>query len=113
VLVAFAIFALSAGALFELFAGATRRARQAESTEMLWLTAQSLLSERRVRAPPWPDEEHGKWAGIQWRILTKPYDAGTDSSFSWKAFLVSVEVTDSASRRVVDLQSVELARGLQ
>ncbi|MEJ0037693.1 MAG: type II secretion system protein [Gammaproteobacteria bacterium] len=113
VLVAFAIFALSVGALFELFAGALRRARQAESTEMLWLTAQSLLSERRARPGPWPEEEAGERSGAQWRIETRPYDAGADNASSWKALLVSVNVADAGSRRSVDLQSVELSRRVQ
>ena len=110
VLIAFAIFALSIGALFELFAGATRRARQAQASEVLWLTAQSVLAERRVHPAPWPDEEKGERSGTQWRVLTKPYESGAGTSSSWKAFLVRVEVADSASRRTVELQSVELAR---
>ena len=110
VLVAFAIFALSVGALLELFSGATRRIRQAESTEMVWLTAQSLLSERRIRQPPWPEEEEGERSGTRWRIVTQPYDAGVDSGAVWKAFLVRVEVSDRASHRTAELQSVELAR---
>ncbi len=110
VLIAFAIFALSVGALFELFSGATRRVRQAESSEMVWLTAQSLLSERRVRPTPWPEEEAGERSGIHWRILTQPYDAGTNPASVWKAFLVRVEVADGASRRTAELQSVEMAR---
>ncbi|MEJ1962975.1 MAG: type II secretion system protein [Gammaproteobacteria bacterium] len=110
VLVAFAIFALSVGALFEVFAGATRRARQAEVSEMLWLTAQSVLSERRVRPAPWPEEEKGERSGTQWRVITTPYDSGAEALSPWKAFLVRVEVADSASRRNVELLSVELAR---
>jgi len=110
VLIAFAIFALSVGALFELFAGATRRTRQAEANEMLWLTAQSVLAERRVRPAPWPEEEKGEGSGTQWRVLTQPFESGAEASSPWKAFLVRVEVADSASRRSVELQSVELAR---
>lgn len=110
VLVAFAIFALSIGALFELFSGATQRSRQAEDSEMLWLTAQSVLSERRVWPAPWPEEEKGERSGIQWRVITKPYDAGANPASPWKAFLVQIEAADSGSRRTVELQSVELAR---
>lgn len=111
VLVAFAIFALSIGALFELFSGATRRARQAEESEMLWLTAQSVLSERRVRPAPWPEEEKGERSGIEWRVITQPYeDAGVNPASPWKMFLVRVDAAEHGSRRSVELQSVEFAR---
>lgn len=110
VLVAFAIFALAIGALFEVFSGATRRARQAENMEVLWLTAQSVLSERRVRPAPWPEEEKGERSGIEWRLLTESYDAGANPASSLKAFMVRVEATETGSRRTVELQSVELAR---
>lgn len=110
VLVAFAIFALSVGALFELFAGATRRTRQAEASEVLWLTAQSVLAERRVHPGPWPEEEKGERSGTQWRVLTQPFDTGAEAASPWQVFLVRVEVADNASRRSIELQSVELAK---
>jgi general secretion pathway protein I len=111
VLVAFAIFALSVGALFELFAGATRRTRQAEGTEMLWLAAQSVLSQRRIQQAPWPEEEKGVHSGMHWHVVTEPYESADNaSSSSWKLFVVRVQVTDDISRRSVELQSVELAR---
>lgn len=111
VMVAFAIFALTVGAVFEVFAGATRRAERATGTEQLWLTAQSVLSELRVRAAPWPSEDHGNDStGQSWTVAVVPFDAGTNPESQWRAYLVSVRVESAATKREVTLKSVELAR---
>lgn len=116
VLVAFAIFALTIGAIYEAFAGATRRGVQARERELHVLTAQSLLADVRTRTPPWPSEENGSDAatGEQWQIKVAPFDAHTDADSAWKAYEVSVTVGSARSRSGdVVLKSVELARSPQ
>jgi general secretion pathway protein I len=113
VLVAFAIFTLTVGAIYEAFAGANRRGAQARERELHLLTAQSLLAELRTRAPPWPSEEKGGDAasGEEWQIEVVPFDAHTDPESVWKAYEVSVTVGSPQSRSAaVVLKSVELAR---
>ena len=111
VMVAFAVFALCVGAIFEVFAGATRRAEKARETEQRWLAAQSVLSELRARPAPWPAEEEGRAStGEPWRLLVQPFDAGTDERHPWKAYSVSVNVGSGRSRAEVTLKSIELAR---
>ncbi len=111
VLVAFAIFALTVGALFELFAGAARRGAQAQQIELDWLTAQSLLSELRVRAAPWDPESGGRTlAGRSWQIGVTPFDAGADPASAWKAYQVTVRVSHDGGRGQVEISSIELAR---
>jgi general secretion pathway protein I len=114
VMVAFAIFALSIGAIFEVFAGATRRAERARENEHLWLSAQSLLSEFRARPAPWPAEEEGPHddasGDVAWRVTVTPFDADTNPDYPWKAYLVTVRVGSQSSHRDVTLRSIELAR---
>lgn len=116
VMVAFAIFALSVGAIFEVFAGATRRAERARENEQLWLTAQSVLSELRTRAAPWPEQEEGQQNGalaaVSWHFAVEPFDAGTNPDYPWKAYLVTVRVGSISNHRDVTLKSVELARAV-
>ena len=114
VMVAFAIFALSLGAIFEVFAGATRRAERARESEELLLTAESVLAQLRTRAAPWPEHEEGPENGtpasIVWHLAVEPFEAGANPDFPWKAYLVSVRVGFASGHREVTLNSVELAR---
>ena len=116
VVVAFAVFALSVGAIYEAFAGATRRGMQARDRELHLLTAQSVLAELRTRAAPWPTEENGNSSssGQQWQIRVARFDAHTDENSAWKAYEVTVVVGSARSRsRDVTLKSIELARSPQ
>jgi general secretion pathway protein I len=116
VVVAFAVFTLVIGAIYEAFAGAARRGSQARERELHLLTAQSVLSELRTRAAPWPAEESGESAssGEQWKVSVVPFDAGTDENSPWKAYEVTVLVGSARSRaRETALKSIELARSPQ
>ena len=110
VLVAFAIFALSVGALYESFAGSLRRTLKAEVEGRAWLSAQSLLTEIRVRPAPWPAEEEGvTGTGLDWKRYTSPYPSGTDPKSSWQAYQVVIEVhPHSKTAGMVRLRSIEL-----
>jgi general secretion pathway protein I len=110
VLVAFAIFALSVGALYESFAGSLRRTLKAEAEERAWLSAQSLLAEIRVRPAPWPGEEEGVTrTGLDWKRSTRPYPSGTDPRSSWQAYQVVIEVHPHLKvAGTVVLRSIEL-----
>lgn len=111
VLVAFAIFAMSAGALFEVLAGASRRAEEARERELLSLSAQSVLSELRLRDAPWPSDVEGRGSlGETWRVSVQPFETNTSPASQWRAYIVTVEVSSSRGGRSVTLQSVELAR---
>jgi type II secretory pathway pseudopilin PulG len=109
--VAFAIFALAAAAVFEVFAGASRRAVNASDRERALLIAQSLLSQLRVQPLPWPQNKEGRAAsGESWRIRVEPFDSGTDAASPWRAFTVDVSVATEAPPRQVTLRSLELGR---
>ena len=110
VMVAFVIFALSVGALYESFAGSLRRSLKAEAEERAWLSAQSLLAEIRVRPAPWPAEEAGiTGTGLDWKRSTSPYPSNTDPKSPWQAYRVVIEVQPhlKAAGTVV-LRSIEL-----
>lgn len=110
VLVAFVIFALSMGALYESFSGSLRRTLRAEVQERAWLSAQSLLAEIRVRPAPWPAEEKGETpTGLDWKRSTSPYPTNSDLGSFWRAYQVVIEVrAHSKSAGAVVLRSVEL-----
>jgi general secretion pathway protein I len=111
VIVAFAIFALTIGALFETFGGALRRSVQASGQELAWLTAQSLLTERRMQPAPWHLDDSGtSSAGLHWQIHAEPFEVPVDRATEWRAYAVSVQVVALGSRRSVKLESIELAR---
>ena len=110
VLVAFTIFVLSVGALYESFAGSLRRTLKAEVDERAWLSAQSLLVEIRVRPAPWPPEEEGETStGLDWKRSTSLYPINSDPGSSWRAYQVIIEVhPHSKAAGAVVLRSVEL-----
>ena len=112
VVVAFAIFALSASALYEALAGASSRSARAQEQELQWLVAQSVLAKLRAEATPWAAEQSGTSpSGSRWHATVEPFDAGTDPESPWKAFEVAVSVEGPRqSSRAVALHSLELAR---
>lgn len=112
VVVAFAIFTLAVGALYESFAGAVRRSAQAGARDQELLVAQSLLSQLRTSPAPWKPEESGSLAaGWRWRIEVEPLAVASNERSPWRAFAVTVHVTDEkGGARAVSLRSVELAR---
>lgn len=112
VVVAFAIFTLAVGALYESFAGAVRRTTRAHNRDQELLMAQSLLSQLRTAPAPWEPEESGSLGnGWHWRTEVVPFDAAANERSSWRAFAVTVHVSgESAGTNEVVLRSVELAR---
>jgi type II secretion system protein I len=111
VMVAFAIFALAAAAVFEVFAGATRRAQNAGDRERALLIAQSVLSELRANPFPWREEIKGRASsGEAWRASVQPFDAGTDPAHPWRAYAVGVTVAMDGAGHEFTLHSLELGR---
>ncbi len=111
VIVAFAIFALSIGAIFEVLSDAVHTSEHVRERNLAWLTAQSLLSELRVEQTPWPYEQRGVSRQLRWRIEVQPYPLEVDKSISWSAYQVEVHVAPlHAAAPAVELDSVELAR---
>jgi general secretion pathway protein I len=112
VVVAFAIFAMCIGAVYETFSAALRRSERSQQRELASLTVQSLLSQQRVQPGPWAAQRSGTTAeGARWRIRIEPYDTGTDLHNPWRAYHVSIEVVPNAHTvGTTQIDSVELAR---
>jgi general secretion pathway protein I len=111
VVVAFAIFTLAVGAIYESFAGAVRRSARAGARDRELLVAQSLLSQLRTSPAPWKAEESGRLeGGWRWRMEIAPLDAASNERSPWRAFAVTVHVLDERDgASEVSLRSVELA----
>jgi general secretion pathway protein I len=112
VVVAFAIFAMSVGALYEAFGAASRRSVNARNRELAWMTADSLLAQQRVQPTPWRPEDSGVTnSGVHWRIQVAPFEAGTSSQSPWHAVRVTVRAGVAADEsKYVLLSSVEMVR---
>ena len=112
VVVAFAILALSLGALYESFGGALRRSATAGKRELAALRAESLLAEFRGSGGLLPART-GSDAGtdFEWRVTTKPYPAELSERSAWVTEAVTVEVSwGQTKRQSLSLQSVEMIR---
>jgi len=112
VVVAFAILALSLGALYESFGGSLRRATAASKRELAALRAESLLAEFRGSAGLAPQPRSGQDAdGNEWRITSKPYPAELAERSAWVAEAVTVEVSwGKSAGRAVKFETIELLR---
>lgn len=111
VVVAFAIFALSIGAIFEVFREAAYTSERVRERDLAWLTAQSVLSQLRIEQAPWPREQRGLSGRLRWWIDVQPYPLEVDKRTSWNAYRVEVHVAPLHSPALaVELDSVELAR---
>ena len=113
VVVAFAILALSLGALYESFGGSLRRSGVASREELAVLRAESLLAEFRGSGGLLPEKRSGRDADLQadWRITAKPYPAEIAENSNWVTEFVEVEVTWGANgRKRIAIRSVELLR---
>ena len=112
VVVAFAIFALAMGAIYESFAGAVRRSAQSDMRDQELMVAQSLLSKLRTSPVPWKAEDTGSLeGGWRWRTEVAPFEAAASERSPWRTFAVAVHVANEknpGSEAV--LRSVELAR---
>jgi general secretion pathway protein I len=114
VVVAFAIFALSIGAIFEVFREAVHTSAQVRERDLAWLTAQSVLSQLSVEQAPWPSEQRGVSGRLRWWIDVQPYPLEVEKRSSWSAYQVKVHVAPLHSPApVIELDSVELARRRQ
>ena len=112
VVVAFAIFALAIGAVYESFAGSVQRYLQAHERQEGALMLQSLLARLRATPAPWKPDETGILDGDwRWQIQVAPFDASTSERSPWRTFRVIVRLRhgeDGAKEMV--LRSIELAR---
>ena len=114
VIVAFAIFALSIGAIFEVFHDAVHTSERVRERDLAWLTAQSLLSQLRIEQAPWPSEQRGVSGPFRWWIDVQPYSLEVDKRASWSAYWVEVHVVPfHSSAPAIELDSFELARRRQ
>jgi general secretion pathway protein I len=112
VVVAFAILALSLGALYESFGGAQRHSATAGKREWAALRAESLLAEFRGSGGLLPVRT-GSDAGtdFEWRVTAKPYPAELSEHSAWVTETVTVEVSwGRTKRQALSMQSVEMIR---
>lgn len=110
VVVAFAVFALTAGALYESLAGATRHTAQARAEGLAMLTAQSALAGLRSQPTPWPVELAGRDQDREWHLRVEPFALEVDEASSWRAYQVTVSVRHAGAKGGTTLESIELAR---
>lgn len=111
VVVAFAIFALSVGALYGLFSSATKRTAQADAREAALLVAQSMLSQLRAQPGLVPTEQTGTMPnGLAWQIQVAPFKANIADKSPWRAVEVTVSVRDPQHAAYeYSLKSIELS----
>jgi general secretion pathway protein I len=111
VVVAFAILAMSLGALYESFGGSLKRSTSSSRRELAALRAESLLAEFRGSGGLLPAQHRGADSGFEWQITSKPYPAELAEQSAWTAERVTVEVRWGASAaRSLRVESVELVR---
>ena len=109
VIAALLILTFSLAALYESFGMSLRRSGQLRDRELAWLTAQSLLSERRAGDGPMPGESSGKTVdGFDWAIKVDLYQSAVDENSAIKPFKVVVKVAWGAQS--ISLESIELGR---
>jgi general secretion pathway protein I len=114
VIVAFAIFALSIGAIFAVFRQAVHTSEQVRERDLAWLTAESVLSKLSVERAPWPSEQRGASSHLRWKADVQPYPVAVGRRSSWVAYRVEVHVAPlNAAGPIITLDSVELARSKQ
>lgn len=111
VVVAFAIFALSIGAIYEISRDAVRRSAQADVRSRAWVVAESTLARIRLQSPPWPAQLSGvSEDGLVWQVQTSKRIVAVPPDSPWQAFDVLVHVRLSAtSPNEILLRSVEVA----
>jgi general secretion pathway protein I len=111
VVVAFAIFALAVGALYEILFGAVKRASATKRLSHDWLLAQSLLAEQTVRPFPWRDSQGTTEDGALWQLKITPLEAAyAASSEPWRLQQISVSVSRQGAKAPVTISSVEIER---
>jgi general secretion pathway protein I len=115
VVVAFAIFTLALGALYESLGGAVRRNLLAHDRDQAVLIAQSLLSQQQSTPQPWQPNSSGHLAeGWLWNIEVTPYATTANPQSPWHALAVTVHVArEGSAQKEVVLRSIELARTAQ
>lgn len=92
VVVAFVIFSLSIGVLFQIFGESLRTSEQVRIRDLEWLTAQSLISQLSMKRSPWPPKERGVSGSLRWSIEVRPYLLNMEKESSWNAYSVEVRV---------------------
>src|SRR5580693_6286000 len=92
VVVAFAIFALAAGSLFEVYASASKRAVHSAQRAQTLMAAQSLLALQRASPSPWSATQSGSDDAVIWEISTRPHASTAPNDSGWRAFDVDVTV---------------------
>lgn len=110
VVVAFAVFALSIGAIYGLFAGAIKRSLKGSERLTEVLVAQSLLAELKVRPGPWPTSQKGQTdEGMAWELVVSPYEMQLDAESAFQPVQVTVIVqTRRKLGSALRLRSIEL-----
>lgn len=112
VLVAFAILAVAATVLMNVFSQGTRQAALAADYGRAAELAESKLAALGIETPLEPGEQRGRFAeGFAWTTSVEPYeepDAAFDPDAPLRPWLVSVTVFFDHARRAVTLATLRL-----
>ncbi|WP_456415607.1 type IV pilus modification PilV family protein [Thiolapillus sp.] len=93
VLVAFAILAMSLGALYQAFGGSLRNLSVAGEYTSAMIVAESKLAEVADQVPLRPGSEQGEENGFRWKVDVLPYEELEDLPRSFKPYRVHVKVS--------------------
>ncbi|MEM7224698.1 MAG: prepilin-type N-terminal cleavage/methylation domain-containing protein [Pseudomonadota bacterium] len=111
VLIAFAILAVSLGAIFQAFSSGLTQISRAERAATAALQARSLMAEVGTVIPLAAGETSGSFDDeIQWRIDIAPYEEGGEvgiQDFGVTLYEVKVVVSDD-KRDIVSLKTLRL-----
>jgi general secretion pathway protein I len=112
VVVAFAVLAITFGALYEVLGSSLHRASEVERYERAVMSAQSLLAEFSATARPEEGAVSGKTSdGMAWERQIEPYDVGRPLQSALKPFLVTVVVHwGTRESQSLQLQAILLGR---
>jgi general secretion pathway protein I len=110
VVVAFAVLAITFGALYEVLGSGLHRVSEVERYERGVLSAQSLLAESSATAILGESTVNGRTPdGMPWERQIEPYDVGRPLQSELKPFLVTVIVRWGAhASQTVQLQAILL-----
>lgn len=112
VLVAFAILAVAATVLMNVFSQGTRQAALAADYGRAAELAESKLAALGIEIPLEPGEQRGQFAdGFAWTASVQPYeepDVAFDPDAPLRPWLVSVTVSFDHARRAVTLATLRL-----
>ncbi len=111
VLVAFAILAMSLGALYQAFGGSLHNLSVAGEYTSAMIVAESKLAEVADQVPLRQGSEQGEESGFRWKVDVLSYEELEDLPRSFKPYRVHVKVSwgDGGRHRSYVLDTLRLS----